>query len=236
MAKRADRIREALKPRLEADEELRSVGVVTTHSLTFLILFGSFAKYWYVGITQKRVFFGRTGAFRINANTNIQFSTPLNNVKLDGTRFAVVTPVEAMPQNFRLAFRTKRATGFDLDEFKKALDRNLQEKYQPGVTGSVGSVTKDALSIIGLKHERVDCPNCGNRVLANAIKCNRCKMPLTTKQPAVAQPPVNNTITGTIPNAGTTPPAAQAKFCTGCGTRIEPEDSFCPGCGQTNQA
>ena len=120
MAKLADQIREALKPHLEADEELRSVGQVTSSSLTSLILFLAFAKYWYVGITQKRVFFARSAALRKNF-ADIRFSTPLNNVKLDGKRFAVVTPVEAMPQNFYLLFATKRATGLDLDEFKKAL-------------------------------------------------------------------------------------------------------------------
>lgn len=120
MAKLADQIREALKPHLEADEELRSVGQVTSSSLTSLILFLAFAKYWYVGITQKRVVFVRSGASR-KPNANIRFSTPLNNVKLDGKRFAVVTPVEAMPQNFRLMFGARRATGLDLDEFKKAL-------------------------------------------------------------------------------------------------------------------
>ena len=98
------------------------MGLVTSSSRTFVILFRIFAKFWYVGITQKRVVFVRTGAFRKpNANTKIRFSTPLNNVKLDGKRFAVVTPVEAMPQNFYLLFATKRATGLDLDEFMRAL-------------------------------------------------------------------------------------------------------------------
>lgn len=58
----------------------------------------------------------------------------------------------------------------------------------------------------------------------------------TTKQPAAAQPPVNNTMAGTIPNAVTTPPAGQARFCTGCGARVALENSFCPGCGKKTQA
>ncbi len=49
---------------------------------------------------------------------------------------------------------------------------------------------------------------------------------------------VSNTAPGAIPNvvAAPPPPEGQAKFCTGCGARISPEDSFCPGCGQKNQA
>lgn len=51
-------------------------------------------------------------------------------------------------------------------------------------------------------------------------------------QGPVAQPPADNTTGGTIPNAVTTPPVGQARFCTGCGARTAPEESFCSNCGQ----
>ena len=51
---------------------------------------------------------------------------------------------------------------------------------------------------------------------------------------AIAQPPVNNTANGTIRDDVTTPPARQANFCTGCGARISPEESFCRSCGKKN--
>jgi hypothetical protein len=123
MAKIADQIREALKPHLEPDEELRSVGQVTSSSLFTLYLFRIFATYWSVGITQKRVIFVRrkaSGKF----DENFLFATPLDNVKLNGNKMALIKPEETMPQNFVLSYWTsgnRRVTGLDSDEFKKAL-------------------------------------------------------------------------------------------------------------------
>jgi membrane-bound ClpP family serine protease len=57
-----------------------------------------------------------------------------------------------------------------------------------------------------------------------------------TMQPPVAQPPVVSAASGTTPNPVTTPSAGQAKFCTGCGTQIALETSFCGKCGKKNPA
>ena len=116
--KLAERIREALKPYLEPDEELRSVGQVRSGPLLLGGLL--FVKFWYVGITKKRAIFVRLTALS-KPDENMRFTTPLNNVKLDGKRIAVITPKEGMPQKFRFHFGARRATGLDIDEFKEAL-------------------------------------------------------------------------------------------------------------------
>jgi len=128
MANLADRIRDALKPRVEPDEELRSVGQVTsgrTSSLRAMLLTGGigyllFVKSWYVGVTQRRAVFVRLTASS-RPDESMQFATPLSNVKLDGKGIALLTPEEGMPQNFTFHFGARRATGLDLDEFKAAL-------------------------------------------------------------------------------------------------------------------
>lgn len=128
MAKLADRIREALKPHLEPDEELRSVGQVTSGSMSTMramlltagIGYLLFVKSWYVGVTQKRAIFVRLKASS-KPDESMRFATPLNNVKLDGKGIAVITPEEGMPQNFKFHFGARRATGLDIDEFNAAL-------------------------------------------------------------------------------------------------------------------
>jgi DNA-directed RNA polymerase subunit RPC12/RpoP len=42
-----------------------------------------------------------------------------------------------------------------------------------------GPQGQDVLLTTGLKHNRVPCPNCGHRVPRGAIKCSKCKKPLT---------------------------------------------------------
>ena len=126
MAKIADQIRKALKPHLEPDEELRSVGQVTSSSLFTLYLFRIFTKYWGVGITQKRVIFVRRKASGLldKFDENFLFATPLDNVKLNRNKMALIKPEETMPQNFVLSYWTfgnRRMTGLSSDEFKKAL-------------------------------------------------------------------------------------------------------------------
>jgi hypothetical protein len=128
MANLADRIRDAIKPHLEPDEELRSAGQVTsgrTSSLRAMLLTGGIGylflvKSWYVGVTQKRAIFVRLTASS-KPDESMRFATPLNNVKLDGKGIALLTPEEGMPQNFTFHFGARRATGLDLDEFKAAL-------------------------------------------------------------------------------------------------------------------
>jgi len=120
--KLADRIREALKPYLDPGEELRSVGQVTPASRTTLMLFLAFAGYWNVGITQKRAIFVRSGANKpCKPDENVQFATPLSNLKLDGNRIALIAPVEGMPQDYGFFFGARRVTGLDKDEFTAAL-------------------------------------------------------------------------------------------------------------------
>jgi hypothetical protein len=126
MAKKADKVREAVKRYLEPDEELRSVGqlVEPPSSLVKHILPGLAAsptKYWYVGVTQKRAIFVRLTAFS-KPNENVRFATPLSNVKLAAKGgIDLITPEQGMPQNFRFYFGAKRATGLDIDEFLEAL-------------------------------------------------------------------------------------------------------------------
>ena len=127
MSKKVDQIREALTPKLEPDEELCSVGMLTSGPMSMMqaklfIGIGTllFLKVWQVGVTQRRVIFVRQNASG-KPDYNMQFATPLSNVKLNGKGIAIITPEEGMPQNFRFEFPAARFTGLDLDEFKAAL-------------------------------------------------------------------------------------------------------------------
>ena len=118
--KLADKIREALKPHLKPDEELRSVGYVRSGSWWGQFTFIPF-KFWYVGITKERAIFLRVNRWG-KPDESMRFITPLNDLKLDGKWITVITPQHGVPQKFRLLpLASSRKSGLDLDEFKEAL-------------------------------------------------------------------------------------------------------------------
>jgi hypothetical protein len=130
MTKLADRIREGLKPQLEPDEELRSVGQVTSGPFSAMqpwILITGIGKSWHVGVTQKRVIFVRLKASS-KPDERMRFATPLNNVKLNGRGIVVIAAEDGMPQAFKFHFGARRATGLDIDEFKAALATGLGDE------------------------------------------------------------------------------------------------------------
>ena len=114
------------------------------------------------------------------------------------------------------------------------------------IVGVVGLV----LVIVGLilsaaTGAQKKCPYCSEYVQKNAVVCKHCGSNLAAQQSAVqpaiqppqqaiVQPPVVNTTYGTPLDAVTTVPVRQANFCTGCGARIAPEESFCSNCGRKN--
>jgi hypothetical protein len=122
VAKLADRIQEAFKPSLDPDEQLLSVGQVTSGPLigqAFLAIV--FLKFWWVGITQKRAIFVRLTAMSGKPDESTRVATPLSNLKLDGKNIAVIAPQDGLPSSFKLYFGVKRVTGLDKDEFKANL-------------------------------------------------------------------------------------------------------------------
>lgn len=151
IAKLADRISDALRIYLEPDEELRSVGQMTSgavSSQTALLPVGVGAvlivmmkpwwvgaavllaggigylllvKTWWVGITNKRVVLTPLTALSRPVK-NVRFTIPLDSVELTENRMAVSAPEEGLPHEFRFYFGGKRATGLKLEEFKRALE------------------------------------------------------------------------------------------------------------------
>jgi hypothetical protein len=142
MPKLADRIqanvellRQALKPNLEPDEELRWFGVVTQYRapavLRFLIswgillpIFGQVVALfleaqWYVGITPKRVLFGRIKRpFKPDPSGVI--AVPLADVTVgpkgrSRTELLVANPTSGVPKKLRLA------KGIDIDKVEALL-------------------------------------------------------------------------------------------------------------------
>jgi hypothetical protein len=128
VAKLADRIQEAFKPGLDPDEQLLSVGQVTSGpmstGMSFILTGGIgymlFVKSWWVGVTQKRAIFVRLTAMS-KPDESTRVATPLSNLKLDGKNIAVIAPQDGMPSSFKFHFGAKRVTGLDMDEFKANL-------------------------------------------------------------------------------------------------------------------
>jgi hypothetical protein len=137
MAKKVDKAREAFTPRLEPGEELRSVGQLSsgTNPVAAMLLLGIgmliLTKFWYVGITDRRLLLVRLTALVSKPDERVQFATPISNVRLVGKKLSLVAPEEGMPQQYSLYFGAKRATGFDVHEFRQALTASPVAPQEP---------------------------------------------------------------------------------------------------------
>ncbi len=124
MAKLAELAREALASKLESGEELRSVGQFRTGPIWATILFSNlfaFAlKFYYAGVTNKRLIIVRLNSFNkpIDKET---YSILLTGVELNGNVLTIKLPDKEKPVKFEMIFGIQKLTGMDFNEFKAAL-------------------------------------------------------------------------------------------------------------------
>ncbi len=124
MAKLAELAREALASKLESGEELRSVGQFRTGPIwAMLLLSNLFAfalKYYYAGVTNKRLIIVRLNSFNKPIDKE-NYSIPLTDVELKGNALMVKLPDKEKPVKFEMIFGFQKLTGMDVNEFKAAL-------------------------------------------------------------------------------------------------------------------
>jgi hypothetical protein len=124
MAKLAELAREALASKLESVEELRSVGYFRTGPFWAMILlsnlFAFALKYYYAGITNKRLIIVRLNSFNKPVDKE-NYSIPLTDVELKGNALMVKLPDKEKPIKFEMNFGFQKLTGMDVNEFKAAL-------------------------------------------------------------------------------------------------------------------
>jgi hypothetical protein len=124
MAKLADTAREILATKLEAGEELRSVGYFRTGPFWAMILLSNWfafaMKYFHIGVTNKRLIIARLNSFNKPIEKD-NYSIPLTDVEVKGNMLLVKLPDKEKPVKFVMNFGYKKLTGMDVDEFKAAL-------------------------------------------------------------------------------------------------------------------
>jgi hypothetical protein len=124
MAKLAELAREALAPKLESGEELRSVGYFRTGPFWAMMLlsnlFAFAVKYYYVGVTNKRLIFVRLNSLGKPIDKE-NYSIPLTDVELKRNALTVKLPGKKKPVKFEMKFSFQKLTGMDVNEFKTAV-------------------------------------------------------------------------------------------------------------------
>jgi hypothetical protein len=124
MAKLAENARATLVTKLEPGEELRSVGLFRTGPFWAMVLLSSWftfaMKYWWIGVTTKRLIIVRINSF-YKPMTQNNYSVALTDVQVEGNTLVVKLPDNPKPQKFPMFFGLKAMTGFDAGEFKVAL-------------------------------------------------------------------------------------------------------------------
>ena len=124
MAKMAELAREILTPKLEAGEELRSVGKFQTGPFWAMILlselFAFAMKYYYIGVTNKRLIIVRLKSNK-KASDKDNYSIPLTDVEVKGDALKVKLPDKEKPVKFVMNFGLQAMSGMHIKEFKAAL-------------------------------------------------------------------------------------------------------------------
>jgi hypothetical protein len=120
MAKQAEKARQTIQAQCEPGEQLRSVGLFWKESIGALLLFWLMKTYW-IGITDKRLILIQLNALS-QPVTNQVLAVPISDCELQGNKISITLPGMEKPQSFGMRFGLKSATGFDVDEFKAALN------------------------------------------------------------------------------------------------------------------
>jgi len=124
MAKQAEIARDVITPKLDAGEQLRSVGSFRTGPFWAMILlsnlFAFAIKYYYLGITNKRVIIVRLNAWGKPTDKD-GYTIPLTDVTVKGNALMVKLPDKEKPQKFVMNFGLSKLTGFDIHEFTACL-------------------------------------------------------------------------------------------------------------------
>jgi hypothetical protein len=131
MAKLSDRILKVIRPMVNSDEQLLVIGQLQSGPLGFkssFILFGIFSffmnKYWYAGITNKRIILILLNALSKPDLISI-YSIPLTDIRINGKEIGVLFPYKPEPVKFRLHCGAKSFTGLDGEEFISSLKKLL---------------------------------------------------------------------------------------------------------------
>jgi len=124
MAKQAEIAREALTTKLEAGEQLHSVGYFRTGPFWAMVLlsnlFAFALKYYYLGVTNKRLIIVRLNTWGKPADQG-GYAIPLTDVEVKGNALMVKLPDKEKPQKFDMFFGISKLTGFDANEFIASL-------------------------------------------------------------------------------------------------------------------
>jgi hypothetical protein len=124
MAKKAEIARELITPKLEAGEQLRSVGSFRTGPFWAMMLlsnlFAFAIKYYYLGVTNKRLIIVRINGWGKPMDEG-STAVPLTDVIKKGNALMVKLPDKDKPQKFDMDFGLSKLTGYNAEEFIGAL-------------------------------------------------------------------------------------------------------------------
>lgn len=127
MDKKADIARKLVTPKLEAGEQLRAVGSSRSGPFWAMLLLSNlftFAlKYYYLGVTNKRLIVVRINGWG-NPVDGGSITVPLTDVIRKGNTLMVKLPNIEKAQRFTMDFGLSKLTGYNRDEFISALPIN----------------------------------------------------------------------------------------------------------------
>jgi hypothetical protein len=122
MAKQAENAHQTIAAQCEPGEQLRSVGLFWEGSILAVLIWWWGIKSYWIGATDKRLIVIRLDALS-RPVTSETLAVPLSAVKLQGNKILVKLPGSEKLRTFGMRFGLKSATGYDVSEFKAALNK-----------------------------------------------------------------------------------------------------------------
>ena len=139
----ADQIREALEPLLDPGEDLRSVSEFSSGGGGFLLLpapgKSPVIRTWWVGITDKRVIFGKR-TMLAELDPNRTFSAPPENVVMKGNELRIASPDAHLPDVVREVQGTRQ------ERLQASTDSN---RYHVSPGEGLGVVERRRVTCVG---------------------------------------------------------------------------------------
>ena len=164
MNKMIMKVRNMILPYLGQGEKIQSIGFFRRGApgLSIMTVEGYFITFFYLGVTNKRLFIIRTNEFGMLIGKK-SYSVPLSHIEMIGKEVYVTKDDGERIRYIRTGI--PQLHGVNIKEFEDAIKKFKKSTFKPPRTP-----------------ERIKCPNCSEMIWEDAERCPFCEKQIIKPQ------------------------------------------------------